>query len=189
MMEFEFGSTAADEMSVFHSLLPLKGTKPFNATPCPALIALQESFWLPVPVPGPEPVGPFAGPALLPPPQAVKAVMARKSMLECRHSEVFRRFGISAPLSVLRLLYKRSLWSSAEVGNGTCPPDFILRRIYVPERSTRADFSTISTTACKTFSSDYASKLLCFVIKRYASSSGSRQHCAGDVSTFSASSA
>src|SRR5579871_430753 len=138
MMEFEFGSTGADEISVFHSLLPLKGTKPFNAAPCPALIALQESFWLPVP--GPEPAEPFAGPALLPPPQAVKAVMASKSKLECRHSAVFRRFGIAGRLSVLRLLYKRSLWSSVEVGNGTCPPDFILRRICVPEKPTTSRF-------------------------------------------------
>lgn len=41
MMAFEFGSTAALEMSVFHALPAGKGRKPFRLAPWPVLIPLH----------------------------------------------------------------------------------------------------------------------------------------------------
>jgi hypothetical protein len=49
MIAFEFGSTGADEISVFHRLLLVKGRKPFRLAPCPVDITLQERLLPPVP--------------------------------------------------------------------------------------------------------------------------------------------
>ena len=49
MIAFEFGSTGAEEISVFHKLLLVKGRKPFRLAPCPVDITLQVR--LPPPVP------------------------------------------------------------------------------------------------------------------------------------------
>ena len=59
MMEFEFGSTGAAEMSVFQRLLPVKGRKPFRLAPAPVDITSQVRCPLPVPPPlPPEPPEP-----------------------------------------------------------------------------------------------------------------------------------
>src|SRR5579862_4987203 len=49
MIEFEFGSTAAEEISVFHRLLLANGTKPLRLAVCPDDITLQARLLLPVP--------------------------------------------------------------------------------------------------------------------------------------------
>ena len=41
MIDDEFGSTAAPEMSVFHALLLGNGTKPLRLPPIPTLMPLQ----------------------------------------------------------------------------------------------------------------------------------------------------
>src|SRR5215471_3154350 len=78
MMEFEFGSTGAEEISVFQRLLLVKGTKPLRLAACPVDIPLQARLLPPVPFPLP----PFPPPPLRMPPvvcfetpeQAVRAM-------------------------------------------------------------------------------------------------------------------
>jgi hypothetical protein len=61
-MELEFGSTGAEEMSVFHKLLLVKGTKPFRLAPCPTDMTLHARLLLPVPPPSPPPLPPLFPP-------------------------------------------------------------------------------------------------------------------------------
>src|SRR6516225_5995320 len=94
MIEFEFGSTAADEMSVFQRLLLVKGINPLRLAPCPVDIPLQAR--LPPPVPFPLPPVPPAPPLLVLPPdcletpeQAVRA--ATMAIMEKRNTIVLTR--------------------------------------------------------------------------------------------------
>src|SRR5215831_2212344 len=64
IIEFEFGSTGAEEISVFQRLLLVNGTKPLRLAPCPVDIPLQARLLPPVPFPL-LPVPPF--PVLFPP--------------------------------------------------------------------------------------------------------------------------
>src|SRR4029077_15396164 len=50
MIEFEFGSTGAEEISEFHKLLLVNGTKPFRLEPCPVDITSHARLPQPVPV-------------------------------------------------------------------------------------------------------------------------------------------
>ena len=90
MISFEFGSTGADEISVFHRLLLVKGRKPFKLAPWPVDIPLQAR--LPPPVPPGLPVVPEVEPTDPPelmivlddPPQPDKIASNRGIALENR---------------------------------------------------------------------------------------------------------
>src|ERR1700745_1302737 len=93
MIELEFGSTGAEEISVFKRLLLVKGTKPLRLAPCPVDIPLQAR--LPPPVPFPLPPVPTP-PLLVPPPvcfetpeQAVRAITM--AIMEKRETIVLTR--------------------------------------------------------------------------------------------------
>src|SRR5215470_20026465 len=68
IIEFEFGSTGAEEISVFQRLLLVNGTNPLRLAVGPVDIPLQAR--LPPPVPGPLP--PFPPPPLLVPPDCLE---------------------------------------------------------------------------------------------------------------------
>src|SRR5215831_15259151 len=97
IIEFEFGSTGAEEISVFQRLLLVNGTKPLRLAPCPVDIPLQARLLPPVPGPFP-PVAP--PPVLFPlpvccetPEQEVRAVtMAR--MKASKTIVLTRRIGL-----------------------------------------------------------------------------------------------
>src|SRR5690349_2046277 len=63
MIAAELGSTGAEEISVFHELLLVKGTNPPRLALCPAFMTLQAR--LPPPVPLPIPVPPPPRPEFL----------------------------------------------------------------------------------------------------------------------------
>jgi hypothetical protein len=64
MIEAEFGSTLAAEMSWCQKFAALNGTKPFKLAPCPVPIAEQAKG---VPEPWPLPTCTFTAPEVLPP--------------------------------------------------------------------------------------------------------------------------
>src|SRR5947207_8919028 len=86
MRELEFGSRGAEEISVFHRLPFVKGTKPLRLAPCPSAMPLQARLLPPVP---PEPLPPEP-PLFVPedeiPEQAVKLAIGANSVKSSRGS-------------------------------------------------------------------------------------------------------
>lgn len=101
-MELEFESTGAAEISLFHKLLLVNGTKPFRLAVCPVDITLQARL-LP-PVPPVEPLFPPVFPAGCDTPaQAVKkSAKAKGAVTETYSLETDQEQRIIKPLSVSR---------------------------------------------------------------------------------------